>query len=118
MVTVLACHSVCATCTGPLQTDCLTCTDSTRRVVNNTCTCNTGLGYYEQSGSCTLTCNPGYYKDTITAKCVFPTSCTAPNRFGDPTTGFCVQNCPLVGAIPYYAQDSSKLCVTNCGEYN
>lgn len=46
VVTVLACHSVCATCTGPLQTDCLTCSDTTRRVVNNTCTCNTASGYY------------------------------------------------------------------------
>lgn len=67
---------------------------------------------------CTLTCNPGYYKDPITAKCVLPTSCTAPNRFSDPTTGLCVQICPLVGATAYYAQDSSKLCVTNCGTYN
>ncbi len=46
VVTVLACNSVCATCTGPLSTDCLTCTDVTRKVVNSTCICNTASGYY------------------------------------------------------------------------
>jgi hypothetical protein len=113
VVTVLACHSACATCNGPLATDCLTCSDTTRRVVNKTCTCNTASNWYDQSGSCTNTCNSGYYKDTITAKCVVPTSCTAPKRFADPSTGFCVQDCPAT----YYAQNSNKICTTDCGAY-
>lgn len=30
VVTALACHSACSTCTGPLATDCIVCSDSTR----------------------------------------------------------------------------------------
>ncbi len=42
---------------------------------------------------------------------MLPTSCTAPNRFADPSTGFCVQDCPST----YYALNSTKMCVTSCG---
>ena len=111
IVTALSCNGACATCKGPLSTDCITCAaGSNRIVVNNTCTCNTATTYYEQSGSCTATCNAGYYKDTITAKCVLPTTCTPPKRFADPSTGFCVQDCPA----NRYAQSTSQICVTNC----
>ncbi len=30
VVTALSCHSACSTCTGPLATDCIVCSDSTR----------------------------------------------------------------------------------------
>jgi len=115
VVSVLTCHSACLTCKGPLSTDCLTCTDTTRVVVNSTCTCNTAANYYEQGTICTLTCNGGFYRDSATAKCVIPTSCTAPKRFADPSSGNCVQNCPSVSTTYYYAHNASKTCVTNCG---
>ena len=110
IVTALKCDSACTTCKGPLATDCIACAVANRVVVNKTCTCNTATFHYDQSGLCTTTCNAGSYKDTITAKCVVPLSCTPPKRFADPSTGFCVQDCPA----NRYAQSSSQICVTNC----
>jgi hypothetical protein len=116
IVTVLTCHAACATCKGPLVTDCITCADTTRVVVNNTCTCNTAAFFYDQDGTCknvsnaATQCNSGYYRDTISAKCVLPLSCTPPKRFADPSTKYCVQDC----SSGRYAQSSSQICVTSC----
>ena len=46
VVTTLACHSQCSSCTGPLATDCTVCTDTTRRFVNGSCLCNTASNYF------------------------------------------------------------------------
>lgn len=114
IVTTLACHPQCSRCKGPLATDCLVCSDVNRIFVNKSCLCNTATGYYEQGTVCQTSCTSGYYRDPMTAKCVIPTSCTAPFRFADPTTGNCVSDCPT----SYYAQNSTKICVTNCGLTN
>jgi proprotein convertase subtilisin/kexin type 5 len=113
VITTLKCDATCYTCTGPASTDCTVCSDSTRTLVNGVCTCDTSRGYHSQGGTCTQTCNGGYYGDTPSANCVLPVNCTAPYRFADPTTGLCVQNCPT----NYYGEINNKICTTNCGTY-
>lgn len=46
MFSILRCHSDCSTCSGPLATQCLTCQDSAKTIVNSTCVCNTAANYF------------------------------------------------------------------------
>ena len=66
LITGLKCHSDCATCTGPLDSDCITCSSSgSRTLVNGTCQCKISSSYYYQPGTqnCGVNCPANYYKD-------------------------------------------------------
>lgn len=134
LFTVLKCHLDCSSCTGSSNTQCITCSDSKKKMVNGSCVCNTALNYFYQVGS-TTTCNSFqgcppcyssidaslcYYRDYVTATCVNPPSvnCTAPFIFGSNfaltnTYGTCVQNC----GTNMYAIPSLMKCISNCGSY-
>jgi hypothetical protein len=113
LITVLKCHSDCSTCTGPLATDCVVCSDNKKVVVNGTCTCNTASNFFYVSGSSCNTGCAGGYTDYVKAICVYPTTtnCTAPYIYGGPD-GNCTETCPT----NYYATDIWKICVNNCGQ--
>jgi len=117
VITVLKCDAACLTCTGPLSTDCIVCTDTKKIVVNGTCTCNTTAGYFYLSGSSCNTGCAGGYTDFVTTKCVFPptTNCTPPYRYGGPD-GNCTQTCPFYGDITYYGTNIWMKCVSDCGQ--
>ena len=96
VITGLPCHSDCSTCTGPEATDCLTCSSGSKSLKDGICQCASGSNYWIPPGTtnCGGGCPSGYYKDSETVSCVAPPSntanCTAPDRFGDPSTGTCV----------------------------
>lgn len=97
---ILKCHTSCATCTGPLLTDCKTCADSQKEVINGTCLCRTSSNFYYTYGAVsTAGCNGGcptctysagnpstgcYYRDTVRRMCVNPptVTCSAPYLYG------------------------------------
>ena len=120
IITGLKCHSDCSRCTGPLQTDCITCADSKETLVNGTCQCKISSNYYKwPDGSCTSGCPSNYYRDEATVSCVNPptNNCSAPKRFGykasGSTYGDCMETCPT----NYYASMTDMLCTTNCGTH-
>ena len=65
VITGLKCHSDCATCTGPNNTDCLTCSSSTKALYNGLCQCKNASNYWYQPGTtnCGGGCPTNYYKD-------------------------------------------------------
>lgn len=122
LLTVLRCDSSCATCTGPDASQCKTCSDSAKIVVNGTCVCDSSRNYFYTLGNaissnCQVGCpacnyssgsnsNWCYYRDSIKRACVNPptNNCTAPYSYGEPYDiynwyGTCVQNC----SSEYYA---------------
>jgi hypothetical protein len=51
------CHSTCLTCSGPLLTNCLTCSSSVNRIINiNTNACDCKVHFYDLSFTC-LSCH-------------------------------------------------------------
>lgn len=90
-----ACHSTCATCSGSLISNCLTCTNSLHYLYNGTCvaSCPTGVAVYTQTtptrscppcdSSCSL-CSGGLA--TNCTSCLTNTYLTATNT--------CVATCP------------------------
>jgi hypothetical protein len=87
--------------------------------INGTCVCDTTNGWYWQNTACVNPCqnSPQLFRDPLTMTCVVSTSCTFPNSFGSPPTGFCVQYCPNISGTAYYAYSGTMMCVTNCLTY-
>lgn len=54
---VMKCDSSCATCDGPTEFDCLTCSSNLEEVVDGDCVCDIGQGYYNESGTCVNKCS-------------------------------------------------------------
>lgn len=79
-----ACHSSCLTCSGPLNTQCLTC-DPTRtfNTFSSECTCPN----FAVNGACTASCNSGqagYMPSTNNCKDICPTYSFPYVDFSDP----------------------------------
>ena len=75
----MVCASPCATCSGPLATNCLSCL--------------AGFLFHEYNGLCSKTCSTGFFQDREVCR-VCRTNCTeCPTRF-NLFNSTCVENCP------------------------
>jgi hypothetical protein len=75
----VVCATPCATCTGPLATNCLSCL--------------TGFLFHEYNGLCNKTCGTGFFQDREVCR-VCRTNCTeCPTRF-NVYNSTCVESCP------------------------
>lgn len=125
----MKCDSTCATCSGPLASDCLTCSNVGEIVFNGTCdhvagdctssptppgscVCDTSAGqdYFLSGGVCTKTCASPNFRDKASRACV--SSCPAPLVFGDTsnTSRYCVITCPT----GYYKDYATMTCLSTC----
>lgn len=87
----VGCDSSCNRCTGPLATDCLTCTSGSLLSSNNSCISSCPTGQYSLNHVC-------YYCISSCASCTSASVCTS---------------CQKVAGQPYYL-DSSGTCVVIC----
>jgi hypothetical protein len=98
--TVLRCHTDCSRCTGPADSQCTICSNSTKKLVNGSCVCNSAANYFVTVGNA-ATCDVGcpactysyttnstscYYRDYTTNTCVNPPlkNCSSPFTYGYP----------------------------------
>lgn len=114
------CASNCSSCDGYLPTECITCSDSTRKanftaINNGTCLCKDN--YYQEpySGSCTLTCPSvptKYYGDNATRYCT--TECSSGYAYDG--TFRCLADCPTTDNYgnTLFRDQTNKKCATNC----
>ena len=98
---VLKCDSSCGSCTGPTASQCKSCSDGNKIVVNGICVCNVNIGQFYPSltSAVTASCMTGcpkcnytagsvsdtcYYTDSLKRACVNPPTknCSAPNLYG------------------------------------
>eukprot|EP01022_Parablepharisma_sp_SALTPOND_P032964 TRINITY_DN87968_c2_g1_i1.p1 TRINITY_DN87968_c2_g1~~TRINITY_DN87968_c2_g1_i1.p1 ORF type:complete len:2564 (+),score=195.91 TRINITY_DN87968_c2_g1_i1:1053-8744(+) len=88
--TCAQCHSTCAQCTGPLRTQCTSCSaDKTLDAFSSQCLCNSGT--YYRNGACVPGCSTGqsglYIGNTCRDKCPAHTFSFADYSNAIPTTG-------------------------------
>lgn len=64
----LLCHSTCTTCTGPTENDCDGC-GANQAIFDGQCDCDVDTLYFNNSGTCSLTCTSGTYKNIVQRAC-------------------------------------------------
>ena len=104
------CHSNCATCSGPLDTECLSCS-GVRYLYGSQCLLNCGTGKYGSSSDnkckdCTSPC-----KDCTTPD--QPTVCTSCGINKFLKAGQCIDNC-LTNQYKDYDDQTCKDCHSDC----
>jgi hypothetical protein len=89
IIGVLLCDSSCASCNGPLPSNCLTC-PANQVVFNGDCVCNTTGGYFNDTNNgslCQQNCTNNYYMNPITLNCTLDCSVASYLfKYIDPTT--------------------------------
>ena len=126
--TCLPCSTSCKACSGPLNTNCLTCPSGNFLVISGTSftcsTCPTGSWPDSTSGVCMscdpscLTCSAGTYKDClgcIGTKCFYDNQCWSKcpdGTFGVNGTMTCETSCPT-NTFPYEGSNTCWPC-NNC----
>ncbi|EAR95046.2 TNFR/NGFR cysteine-rich region family protein (macronuclear) [Tetrahymena thermophila SB210] len=106
-----ACHTTCATCSGPLINNCLTCSGSLQlNQTTHTCTSSCPSGTYSSSGSCS-SCNPNCFTcyGSQSNNCL---SCTGTLYF-DSSSNSCTNNCPIK-TFADISNNTCSVCDSSC----
>ena len=133
--TCVKCHATCATCSGPLETNCLTC-GSTQPLWEEgkcvtKCAAATAVKYIDATGrkSCKADCEVGFVVDTdgyckachsTCEQCssTSSTSCTLCDSKGPYpllVSGKCLATCPA-GTTRFEGSNGFKTCKSSCGD--